>query len=600
MSETQHESEATRHPAEHGGGPELLVKAAGEFLAMVGASSAPSYGAAVVRAFATLPGVSGVRIYERSGRGANHLVLTSSLPSGDAAAALGEWPLSRCDDWPLSRGPWRSWVGSFNLEEAASSQEVSARALALPGWKTMLVVLWLHADSRPLALLVAGGPGKELPATTLSMARQLAVLAAQGWQSWCQVRALQQQQEVLNERLAQVTAACGLANAELSRAARLSDQFLANMSHELRTPLNTVLGMAQALQEGVMGPVNEDQMSYLQMIEKAGRQLLAMMTDILTLSKAGAGRLEVHPEMVALQSLCQDCLHFVIQPARQKHISVQTQCDPRVPTLEADENILKQVLVNLLTNAVKFTPERGKVSLETMAEPERHAVAFLVRDSGIGIAPENMERLFQPFVQLHEGLTRQFGGTGLGLSLVYRLTDLHGGSVSVTSAPGLGATFTVRLPWTPPAGTGGGESDGLLLEGVTVLLVDDHEHVLARAQKILSEAGATVWVARQGAEALERAAEEKPDALVVDLQLAGMNGWALMKHIQANPRLRGLGMVAVSSLLLPGERERCLEAGAAAYVERPLNPAALVQAVISALPVERRRSTSPVTASDSQ
>ncbi|MCX8156273.1 MAG: ATP-binding protein [Verrucomicrobiae bacterium] len=441
---------------------------------------------------------------------------------------------------------------------------------------------------------MAGGPEAEALQAALPAARQLAALAAQGWQSWCQVRSLQQQQEALNERLAQVTAACGLANAELSRAARLSDQFLANMSHELRTPLNTVLGMAQALQEGVMGPVNEDQMSYLQMIEKAGRQLLAMMTDILTLSKAGAGRLEVHPEMVALQALCQDCLHFVIQPARQKHMQISHQCDPRVPMLEADENILKQVLVNLLTNAVKFTPERGKVSLETVAEPERQAVAFVVRDTGIGIAPENMDRLFQPFVQLHDGLARQFSGTGLGLSLVYRLTDLHGGSVSVASTPGLGSTFTVRLPWTP-AGAGGAGVAGAPLEGVAVLLVDDHERSLATAQKILADAGATVWVARQGAEALERAAEEKPDALVVDLQLAGMNGYALMKHIQANPRLRGLGMVAVSSLVLPGERERCLEAGAAALVERPLCAAMLVQAVQNALPTERHRAAASVT-----
>jgi CheY-like chemotaxis protein len=279
-------------------------------------------------------------------------------------------------------------------------------------------------------------------------------------------------------------------------------------------------------------------------------------------------------------------MHFVIQPARQKHMNLEVVCDPRVPMLEADENILKQVLVNLLTNAVKFTPERGKILLQTAAEPERHAVAFVVRDSGIGIAPEHMERLFQPFVQLHDGLARQFSGTGLGLSLVYRLTDLHGGSVSVTSTPGLGATFTVRLPWTPPGA--GAPWNGAPLEGVSVLLVDDQERSLAAAQKILAQAGAAVWVARQGAEALERAAEEKPDVLVVDLQLSGMNGWALMKHIQANPRLRGLGIVAVSSLVAPGDRERCLEAGAAAFLERPLCPGELVQAVIRALPESRR------------
>ncbi|WCJ59101.1 ATP-binding protein [Fontisphaera persica] len=578
-----------RPPALQGGCQDFLLKAAGEFLAMVGASSAASYGAAVVRAFGGLPGVSAVRLYERAAPTATYLTLASAQPSPEAGAAPGDWPLSEIEKWPAPRGPWRWWVSVLAPGAGGAVPWADMAPWMGRSWKSALVILWRHADSRPLAVLVAGSTEGELAPAALPTAQALAALAAQGWQSWCQVRALQQLQEALNERLAQVTAACGLANAELSRAARLSDQFLANMSHELRTPLNTVLGMAQALQEGVMGPVNEDQLSYLQMIEKAGRQLLAMMTDILTLSKAGAGRLEVHPEVVALQALCQDCMHFVIQPVRQKHMSFEVVCDPRVPMLEADENILKQVLVNLLTNAVKFTPERGKIVLETIAEPERHAVALVVRDSGIGIAPENMERLFQPFVQLHDGLARQFSGTGLGLSLVYRLTDLHGGSVSVTSTPGQGSTFTVRLPWAPPPATAGGHPfENARLDGVSVLLVDDHERSLAVAQKILADAGATVWVARQGAEALERAAEEKPDALVVDLQLAGMNGWALMKHIQANPRLRGLGMVAVSSLVLPADRARCLEAGAAAFLERPLCPAALVQAVVSALPADRR------------
>lgn len=596
MAEAQHGAEVLRHPATDGGERDFLLQVAGDFLSLVGAASASSYGAAVARAFASLPGLSGARIYERAFPARDFLVLTSTHPSAESGAPA-ELPLASLAHLAGPPGPWRWWVGAWALEGTEAAAEGALRKLASPTWKTMVAAMWWHADSQPLAVVVAGSAAGELPGPVMQTARQLARLAAQGWQSWAEVRALQQHQDLLNERLAQVTAACGLANAELARAARLSDQFLANMSHELRTPLNTVLGMAQALQEGVMGPVNEDQMGYLQMIEKAGRQLLAMMTDILTLSKAGAGRLEVHPEMVALQALVQDCLHFIIQPARQKHISVNSQFDPQLPVVEADESILKQVLVNLLTNAVKFTPERGKITLATVAEPEHQAVAFIVQDTGIGIAPEHMDRLFQPFVQLHDGLNRQFSGTGLGLSLVYRLTDLHGGSVSVTSAPGLGTTFTVRVPWTPPPAAGG-LPEGPRLDGISVLLVDDNERTLDATQKILAEAGATVWVARQGAEALERAAEERPDALVVDLQLAGMNGWALIKHLQANPRLRGLGLVAVSSLVLPQDRSRC-EAAGAFFLERPLSPAALRQAVAGALNHERPNPTSPLSASPS-
>jgi CheY-like chemotaxis protein/nitrogen-specific signal transduction histidine kinase len=389
-------------------------------------------------------------------------------------------------------------------------------------------------------------------------------------------------QAAMQERLEQVTAAFGLANAELSRAARVSDQFLANMSHELRTPLNTILGMSQALQEGVMGPVNDDQMSYLLMVEKAGRHLLTMLTDILTLSKAGAGRLDMTTGPVAAQALCQECMQFVIQPARQKHMKVELKCDPRAAVFEADENILKQILVNLLTNAVKFTGERGALGLDVKVEPERQTIEFCVWDNGVGIAPENLGRLFQPFVQLNDGLARLYPGTGLGLSLIYKLTELHAGSVAVESEPDKGSRFMVRLPWqdepleAPASGTGAltGNDDA-----PRILLVEDNELSIVRMQRSLESGGYRVTVARQGAEALERAAEEKPAVMVVDLQLAGMNGWAVIKHVRANPKMADVPIAGTTAMVIPGDRERCLQAGADEYLIKPICRAELLAVV---------------------
>jgi CheY-like chemotaxis protein/nitrogen-specific signal transduction histidine kinase len=387
----------------------------------------------------------------------------------------------------------------------------------------------------------------------------------------------------MQEKLVEIAEACGLANAELARAAHLSDQFLANMSHELRTPMNTILGMSQALQEGVMGPVNDDQMSYLLMVEKAGRHLLGMLTDILTLSKAGAGRLEVHPERIATQSVCHECLQFILQPGRQKHIKMECQCDPRAAMIEADENILKQILVNLLTNAVKFTGERGAINLTVACHPEREAVSFVVSDTGCGIAREHMDRLFQPFVQLNEGLARPYPGNGLGLSLIYKLTELHGGSVAVESEEGHGTRFTILLPWHANDAEAESVPSPAPAPGPRLLLVEDNQRTIKSIQQRLASAGYAVTLACQGAEALERVAQEKPPLVLVDLQLAGMTGWAFIKHIRANPRLHQVSIVALTAMIIPGDRERCLETGADAYFEKPVSGQVLLATVAELL-----------------
>ncbi len=259
--------------------------------------------------------------------------------------------------------------------------------------------------------------------------------------------ALAEERALLADRVKEQTIELTRANAELAHAARLKDEFLANMSHELRTPLNTILGMSEALQEEVYGVLNKRQLSAVRSVEESGRHLLALINDILDLSKIGAGKLELSITPVDVESVCQASLRLLNQAAHKKHLKVSTMFDSTITTIHADERRLKQVLVNLLSNAVKFTPKGGKIGLDVEGDPKKHVVHFTVWDTGIGIANKDIERLFQPFVQLDATLSRRYEGAGLGLSLVSRILDMHGGSVSVESEVGKGSRFTVSLPW---------------------------------------------------------------------------------------------------------------------------------------------------------
>jgi len=259
--------------------------------------------------------------------------------------------------------------------------------------------------------------------------------------------ALAAERTLLAERVEEQTLELRNANAELAHAARLKDEFLANMSHELRTPLNTVLGMSEALQEEVYGALNDRQLGALQHIEESGRHLLALINDILDLSKIGAGKLGLTITPVDVEAVCQASLRFLNQATRKKRLKVSTMFDSAVTTIRVDERRIKQVLVNLLSNAVKFTPEGGRIGLDVEGDPEEHVVRLTVWDTGIGIATEDVERLFQSFIQLDATLSRKYEGAGLGLSLVYHIVDMHGGSVSVESEVGKGSRFTVSLPW---------------------------------------------------------------------------------------------------------------------------------------------------------
>jgi PAS domain S-box-containing protein len=260
-------------------------------------------------------------------------------------------------------------------------------------------------------------------------------------------QALHEERALLAQRIEERTADLRAANMELARAARLKDEFLASMSHELRTPLNAVLGLSEALREQAYGPISERQDRALQTIEESGRHLLELINDILDLAKIDAGRMDMDMDDIEVEPICQMSMRMVRQAAQQKHITMELTIDPAATRVRADPRRLKQILVNLLSNAIKFTPGDGRVGLDVTTDAAQHAMHFTVWDTGIGIAPGQMERLFQPFVQLDSRLARRYDGTGLGLALVDRMVRLHGGSVAVTSEQGVGSRFRVSLPW---------------------------------------------------------------------------------------------------------------------------------------------------------
>ena len=231
---------------------------------------------------------------------------------------------------------------------------------------------------------------------------------------------------------------------QLEIANKHKSEFLANMSHELRTPLNAIIGFSEVLQEKLFGDVNEKQADYLNDIHSSGKHLLGLINDILDLSKVEAGRMELDLATFDVASALSNAMTLVRERAQRHNIDLKMAVAPDLGQATADERKLKQILVNLLTNAVKFTPDGGSVDVTARREPDAFVIA--VRDTGIGIAPEDHEAVFEEFRQVGRHYTNKQEGTGLGLTLTRRFVELHGGRIWVESEPGKGSTFTFTIP----------------------------------------------------------------------------------------------------------------------------------------------------------
>jgi PAS domain S-box-containing protein len=394
-------------------------------------------------------------------------------------------------------------------------------------------------------------------------------------------------------------------NGELARATRLKDEFLANMSHELRTPLNAILGMSEGLQEQIFGPINERQAKALSTIERSGSHLLELINDILDVAKIESGQVELDWVPISVTTLCQSSLAFINQQALKKRLQIRTQVPPHLSPLWGDERRLRQVLINLLANAVKFTPEGGQITLqvapldpEKISPPTGAAASNLaplgwlriaVTDTGIGIAPEHLNYLFQPFIQIDSTLNRQYPGTGLGLALVKRLVHLHGGQVGLTSELGVGSCFTVDLPWTttvpkaqlpaapdPDYATTEEEATRPL---PLILLAEDNQANISTLSSYLGAKGFRLTIAYNGEDAIAQAQAQKPDLILMDIQMPGMDGLEAMEHLRRIPDLADIPIIALTALVMAEDRDRCLAAGATDYLPKPVRLKELTQRI---------------------
>lgn len=373
-------------------------------------------------------------------------------------------------------------------------------------------------------------------------------------------------------------------NRKLAEATRQKDEFLANMSHELRTPLNTVLGLSEALTLGIYGDLTERQIEMLNRIEFSGRHLLSLINDILDLAKIEAGRIVLEPEPVNVLDLVTSMSRLLEENSKVKGITLTTEVDDAAKEVVADPRRLRQILLNLLSNALKFTESGGSVELKTKLDHANGRLVFEVTDTGEGIPADKLNRLFLPFSQLESTLTKRHAGTGLGLSIVKRLTEMHGGSVSVVSSPGKGSTFSVSLPWiaTSPSSASIPKTDTLVASFSPsnsthrVLLVEDNDNNTALVCDFLTSTGYEVDVAVNGVEAIRKAGESKYSVILMDIQMPEMDGLEATRRIRLIPEQDKIPIIALTSFAMPGDRERCLNAGMNDYITKPVSLRALM------------------------
>jgi len=367
--------------------------------------------------------------------------------------------------------------------------------------------------------------------------------------------------------------------AEAERNARAKGEFLAHMSHEIRTPLNGVLGMAQVGLQLSHGRLPA-QRSFQRILE-SGQLLLGVINDILDFSKLDAGMLRIESVPVALGPLVTHSVALIENKAREKGLRLHASVDPDLPVGLADPLRISQILMNLLSNAVKFT-ESGRIEVEATRDGD--ALRLVVRDTGIGIAPDQMDRIFEPFRQVDGTKTRIYGGTGLGLTITRRLAEQMQGTVQVASTPGAGSDFALRLPWRPAPLIDGARSDWAPadmapLHGARVLVAEDNDVNRIVVEQLLLNAGVNVVMVGNGREAVERVTGggEPFDAVLMDIQMPEMDGYEATRQLRAlSPQLPVIGLTAHA---LEEDRRLCLESGMVDHVAKPIVTEVLLAAL---------------------
>jgi PAS domain S-box-containing protein len=358
-------------------------------------------------------------------------------------------------------------------------------------------------------------------------------------------------------------------------ANRAKSQFLANMSHELRTPLNAIILYTELLRDEATDRKLDDFLPDLKKIHGAARHLLTLINDVLDLARVESGKLDLHPETFDVPAMIRDVV-TTIQPLAQKNANtLEVHCPDDLGTMHADLTKVRQSLFNLLSNACKFT-EGGTVRLEVERDDRDGGwLLFRVTDTGIGMTPDHLNKLFKPFSQVDPSATRRFGGSGLGLAITRHFCQAMGGDIGVESRPGVGSTFTIRLPAVvgegpaPPPQSAGPAQLPARPRGDTVLVIDDDPATREVLAQYLTKKGFRVETAASGEEGLALARRLRPVAVTLDVVMPGMDGWAVLAGLKADPDTADLPVVM---LTMVDDRNKGFRLGAADYLMKPVDP----------------------------
>ena len=385
--------------------------------------------------------------------------------------------------------------------------------------------------------------------------------------------------ETSEHELREVNQQLGDSEKKALAATQAKSAFLANMSHELRTPLNAIIGYSEMLQEEVQDLGQAELLPDLQKIHVAGRHLLALINDILDLSKIEAGKMTLYLETFDLAMVCRD-VTATIKPLVEKNSNkLEVDCPPDIGTIRADVTKVRQTLFNLLSNACKFT-EKGTIRLVFGREREADQdwVYMSVADTGIGMTEEQMGRLFEAFTQAHSSTAKQYGGTGLGLVISKRFCQMMGGDLTAASEFGKGSTFTLRLPAevaepkVEPIVSAKRRVTESPAEATTVLVIDDEPSARDLIGRFLTKEGYRVETAANGPQGLERARAVKPAVITLDVLMPGMDGWAVLSALKADPDLAPIPVIVMTVV---DDKSIGLALGAAAYLTKPIDWAQL-------------------------